>query len=103
MQNQTPPNYTPIDTHDCQRPVLFIDTQAPLSDLAACAAHRFTVVRDLMDTLSSLTLNDTHDCDLERVTRSVHLLTREGCAVLEALQLRAERFEREVLSSRVHK
>ena len=100
MQNQTNSCFQPLDTRDAQHPVLYIDTQAPLSDLAACAAHRFTVVRDLMDTLTSLTLNDTHDCDLERVTRGVHLLTRGGCALLETLQFRAERFERDVLNAR---
>ncbi|WP_437180846.1 hypothetical protein [Pseudomonas mandelii] len=36
-----------------------------LSDLAACAMHRFTVVRDLTDTLSSLNLQGISDCDLQ--------------------------------------
>lgn len=81
--------FTPVDTHDANAPVFYLDTDAPLSDLAACAAHRFTVVRDLMDSLSTLNLKDTSDCDLARVTRGVHLLTREGCAVLEVIQWRA--------------
>ncbi len=55
---------------------------------ASSAAHRFTVVRDLMDSLSSLKLKDISDCDLTRITRGVHLLTREGCALLEVIQLR---------------
>ncbi len=93
------PCYQPIDTHDTEQTVLFIDTHAPLSDMAACAAHRFTVVRDLMDTLSSLTLTDTNDCDLARITRGVHLLTREGCAVLEVLQMRAQRQEWDLAAS----
>ena len=46
-------------------------------------------VRDLMDSLSSLPLKDISDCDLTRITRDVHLLTREGCAVLEVIQWRA--------------
>ena len=65
---------------------------APLDaveDIASSAAHRFTVVRDLMDSLSSLPLKDISDCDLTHITRSVHLLTREGCAVLEVIQWRA--------------
>ena len=41
-----------------------------------------------MDTLSTLNLKDIADCDLARVTRGVHLLTREGCAVLEVIQWR---------------
>jgi len=41
-----------------------------------------------MDTLSTLNLKDIADCDLTRVTRGVHLLTREGCAVLEVIQWR---------------
>ncbi|AZC94883.1 hypothetical protein [Pseudomonas chlororaphis] len=80
--------FTPVDTHDADSPVFYLDTDASLSDLAACAAHRFTVVRDLMDSLSTLNLKDISDCDLTRVTRGVHLLTREGCAVLEVIQWR---------------
>ncbi|WP_416756923.1 hypothetical protein ACMGGD_23245 [Pseudomonas sp. BNK-6] len=82
------PRFTPIDTHDSEHPVFYLDTQAPLSDLASSAAHRFTVARDLMDSLSTLGLKDISDCDLTRITRGVHLLTREGCAVLEVIQWR---------------
>ena len=75
-------------TYDAENPVLFINTHQALSDMAACAMHRFTVVRDLTDTLSSLNLKDISDCDLTRITRAVHLLTREGCAVLDVIQAR---------------
>lgn len=88
MSDQVMPRYLPVDTYDSATPVLFINTHKELSDLAACAAHRFTVVRDLMDTLTSLSLKGISDCDRTRVTRGVHLLTREGCAVLEVIQLR---------------
>ncbi|APC17161.1 hypothetical protein BLL42_15955 [Pseudomonas frederiksbergensis] len=93
MNDQVMPRYLPVDTYDAANPVLFINTHKELSDLAACAAHRFTVVRDLMDTLTSLSLKGISDCDLTRVTRGVHLLTREGCAVLEVIQLRVEQME----------
>ncbi|MGE8096708.1 hypothetical protein BK659_12240 [Pseudomonas brassicacearum] len=93
MNDQVMPRYLPVDTYDSANPVLFINTHKELSDLAACAAHRFTVVRDLMDTLTSLSLKGISDCDLTRVTRGVHLLTREGCAVLEVIQLRVGQLE----------
>jgi len=70
--------FTPVDTHDADSAVFYLDSDAPLSDLAASAAHRFTVVRDLMDTLSTLNLKDISDSDLTRVTRGVHLLTRRA-------------------------
>ncbi|MEX3775466.1 hypothetical protein [Pseudomonas sp. MYb118] len=89
------PRYLPIDTHDADSPVLFVNTHKELSQLTACAAHRFSVVRDLMDTLSSLNLKNTDDCDLVRVIRAVHLLTREGCAVLDVVQARALQREHE--------
>ncbi|AVO58342.1 MULTISPECIES: hypothetical protein [Pseudomonas] len=88
MIDQPLSRFTPVDTHDADQAVFYLDTQAPLSDLASSAAHRFTVVRDLMDSLSTLNLKDISDCDLARVTRGVHLLTREGCAVLEVIQWR---------------
>ncbi|MHC8299168.1 hypothetical protein [Pseudomonas sp. ZS1P83] len=86
---QVVPRYLPIDTYDAENPMLFVNTHKELSDLAACAMHRFTVVRDLADTLSSLDLKNISDCDLTRVTRAVHLLMREGCAVLDVIQARA--------------
>ncbi|MBP5100671.1 hypothetical protein SAMN03159355_03113 [Pseudomonas sp. NFPP10] len=88
MDDQSISRFSPVDTHDANQAVFYLDTQASLSDLASSAAHRFTVVRDLMDTLSTLNLKDIADCDLTRVTRGVHLLTREGCAVLEVIQWR---------------
>ncbi|OBZ26434.1 hypothetical protein BS643_26000 [Pseudomonas protegens] len=88
MIDQPLSRFTAVDTHDTNQAVFYLDTQAPLNDLASSAAHRFTVVRDLMDTLSTLNLKDIADCDLTRVTRGVHLLTREGCAVLEVIQWR---------------
>ncbi|PXX52268.1 hypothetical protein SAMN05660489_06120 [Pseudomonas sp. LAMO17WK12:I10] len=54
MDDQSISRFTPVDTHDADAPVFYLDSSAPLSDLAACAAHRFTVVRDLMDSLSTL-------------------------------------------------
>ncbi|QAY85603.1 MULTISPECIES: hypothetical protein [Pseudomonas] len=89
MLDQVMPRYLPIDTYDAENPVLFINTHKELSDLAACAAHRFTVVRDLADTLSTLGLKGISDCDLTRVTSAVHLLMREGCAILDVIQARA--------------
>ena len=89
MFDQVMPRYLPIDTYDAVNPVLFINTHKELRDMAACAMHRFTVVRDLTDTLSSLNLKDISDCDLTRVTRAVHLLMREGCAVVEVIQATA--------------
>ena len=94
MFDQVMPRYLPIDTYNAETPVLFINTHKELSDIAACAAHRFTVVRDLADTLSSLNLKDISDCDLTRVTRAVHLLMREGCAMLNVVQARV--LQREV-------
>ncbi|MGX0890304.1 hypothetical protein AB7M22_002312 [Pseudomonas sp. ADAK2 TE3594] len=84
MFDQVMPRYLPIDTYDADNPVLFINTHKELSDM-----HRFTVVRDLTDTLSSLNLKGISDCDLTRITRAVHLLTREGCAILDVIQARA--------------
>ncbi|BBP70181.1 hypothetical protein PHLH6_21850 [Pseudomonas sp. Seg1] len=89
MCDQVMPRFLPIDTYDAESPVLFRNTHSELSDMAACAMHRFVVVRDLADTLASLNLKDISDCDLTRVTSAVHLLMREGCAILNVIQARA--------------
>ena len=47
MTDHHPSPFTPVDTHDSEHPVFYINTEAPLCDLASSAAHRFTVVRDL--------------------------------------------------------
>ncbi|VVP97748.1 hypothetical protein PS906_04706 [Pseudomonas fluorescens] len=93
MTDQVMPRYLPIDTYDAESPVLFINTHKELSDMAACAMHRFVVVRDLADTLSSLNLKGISDFDLTRVTSAVHLLMREGCAILDVIQARAAQRE----------
>jgi hypothetical protein len=92
---QVMPRYLPIDTYDAETPVLFVNTHKELSELAACAMHRFTVVRDLADTFTSLNLKNISDCDLTRITRAVHLLMREGCAVMDVVQARALQRENE--------
>ncbi|WP_397459829.1 hypothetical protein AB3464_18450 [Pseudomonas asplenii] len=89
MTSSISSRFTPVDTYDGGNPVLFISRDASFHDLAICAAHRFTVVRDLMDTLSTIPLRQTDDCDLLRVTRVAHLLMREGRAVLDVIQTRA--------------
>ncbi|WP_426206539.1 hypothetical protein [Pseudomonas sp. TWP3-1] len=94
MEDQVIPRYLPIDTYDAETPVLFINTHKELSDLAACAMHRFVVVRDLADTFSSLSLQGISGCDLTRVTNAVHLLMREGCAILNVIQMRAMQREK---------
>lgn len=93
MTDQVMPRYLPIDTYDAESPVLFINTHKELSDMAACAMHRFVVVRDLADTLSSLNLKGISDFDLTRVTSAVHLLMREGCAILDVIQARTAQRE----------
>ncbi|SEE01825.1 MULTISPECIES: hypothetical protein [Pseudomonas] len=92
---QVMPRYLPIDTYDAETPVLFVNTHKELSELTACAMHRFSVVRDLADTFTSLNLKNISDCDLTRITRAVHLLMREGCAVLDVVQARALQRENE--------
>jgi len=64
-------------------------TRNAQAGVAACAMHRFVVVRDLADTFSSLDLKGISDCDLTRITSAVHLLMREGCAILNVIQTRA--------------
>ena len=89
MTDQVMPRFLPIDTYDAESPALFLNTHSELSDMAACAMHRFVVVRDLADTFASLNLKGISDCDLTRVTSAVHLLMREGCAILDVIQARA--------------
>jgi hypothetical protein len=93
--SQVMPRYLPIDTYDAETPVLFVNTHKELSELTACALHRFTVVRDLANTLSSVNLKNTSGRDLMCITRAVHLLMREGCAVMDVVQARALQREHE--------
>jgi hypothetical protein len=68
--------------------VLLINPTASLNDLHSCAMERFRAVKDLMECLSFAHSSDTGEKDLSRLANAAHLLLREGCDVLEVLEVR---------------
>jgi len=69
-------------------PAVFLDSQAPLDTLYALAMHRIGTARELMQSLSSLTLSNSDDQDLKAVVNDANLLLEKGCAVLEVVEAR---------------
>lgn len=69
--------------------VFFIDTDAPLSDLHDCAVQRCKAVRDLIESIVSLSFNSSDDRDLSASTTAVWLLLQDGCDALNAIGWKA--------------
>ncbi len=70
-------------------PVLFIDSQAPLVDLHACASERLMTALDYLNLMSCTTLRDTSDKDMGTVTNTARLLLQDVRDVLGVIETRA--------------
>ncbi|BAQ75653.1 uncharacterized protein POS17_3959 [Pseudomonas sp. Os17] len=70
-------------------PVLFIDSQAPLVDLHACANERLVTALDYLNLMACATLRDASDKDLGTVTNTARSLMQDVRDVLAVIQTRA--------------
>lgn len=70
-------------------PVLFIDSQAPLVDLHACASERLVTALDYLNLMACATLRDASDKDLGTLINTARLLTQDVRDVLAVIETRA--------------
>ncbi|MFK3641971.1 fructose-bisphosphate aldolase [Pseudomonas protegens] len=70
-------------------PVLFVDSQAPLMDLHACASERLVTALDYLNLMACATLRDASDKDLGTVTNTTRLLMQDVRDVLAVIETRA--------------
>ncbi|BCQ69982.1 hypothetical protein PEQA60_39720 [Pseudomonas sp. Eqa60] len=70
-------------------PVLFVDSQAPLVDLHACASERLVTALDYLNLMSCTTLRDSNDKDIGTVTNTARLLLQDVRELLRAIETQA--------------
>ena len=69
-------------------PVLFVDSQAPLMDLHACASERLVTALDYLNLMSCTRLRGSGDRDIEIVTSVACLLLQDVKDVLTVIETR---------------
>lgn len=74
-------NPIPLTRNDTDHPVLYLDANAPLSDLYTCAQQRIGAARNLLEIL---------DCasgaqDVAQIRFAIGLLLSDGCDLLRIL------------------
>ncbi|MFS2156662.1 hypothetical protein ACCD10_04810 [Pseudomonas sp. Pseusp122] len=78
--------YIPLSTL-CNT-VLFINPDAPLSDLHSVAYERLQAVKNLMLCLDGTRKPDPDEQDLSHIAHAASLLLRDSCDVLEVMEVR---------------
>ncbi|MGY3254938.1 fructose-bisphosphate aldolase [Pseudomonas chlororaphis] len=84
-----PQRFIPLTPIASDMPVLFIDSQAPLVDLHACASERLVTALDYLNLMTCATLRDASDKDLGTVTNTARLLMQDVRDVLAVIQTKA--------------
>ncbi|MGH8387200.1 MAG: hypothetical protein ACRESJ_17195 [Pseudomonas sp.] len=78
-------NYHPLQGNFSATPTLYIDTEAPVSDLLETANHRIKAARNLLNSITCLCVKDAEGHDLEHFANVAHILIQDGCDALNAL------------------
>jgi hypothetical protein len=81
--------FIPLTPIASDGPVLFIDSQAPLVDLHACASERLVTALDYLNLMACITLRDASDKDMGTVTNTARLLLQDVRDVLGVIETRA--------------
>ncbi|MGR4041363.1 fructose-bisphosphate aldolase [Pseudomonas sp. 910_21] len=90
MNTQTPSErFIPLTPIASDTPVLFIDSQAPLVDLHACASERLLTTLNYLNLMICTTLRDSSDRDIDTVANTARLLLQDVRDVLAVIEIRA--------------
>ncbi|CAI8796500.1 fructose-bisphosphate aldolase [Pseudomonas chlororaphis] len=89
--NTQPPSerFIPLTPIASDTPVLFIDSQAPLLDLHACASERLLTTLNYLNLMACVTLNDSCAQDIGTVINTARLLLQDLRDVLAVIEIRA--------------
>ena len=89
MNTQYPSErFIPMTPIASDGPVLFVDSQAPLVDLHACASERLVTALDFLNLMACIRLRDTSDKDMGTVTNTARLLLQDVRDVLGVIETR---------------
>jgi hypothetical protein len=73
--------FIPLKSNNTDRPVMHIDSQAPLDFLFASADRRIRMARHLLETLDG-----ADDCDVRSIANAALLLLSDGCDALGVVE-----------------
>ncbi|ANI54013.1 hypothetical protein [Pseudomonas sp. DR 5-09] len=71
-----------------EQPVLFIDAEAPLRDLHACASERLNAVLKYLDLMACVHLPDHAEQDINTVTTIARILVQDVSDVSRVIEQR---------------
>jgi|GEM_PF-5876534 len=74
-------NPVPLTRNDTDHPVLYLDANASLSDLYACAQQRIGAARNLLEILDCASSAQ----DVAQIRFAIGLLLSDGCDLLRTL------------------
>ncbi|VVN97361.1 hypothetical protein [Pseudomonas fluorescens] len=92
------PNYTPLQSNPSTDPTLFLNIDADTCDLFETAIHRIKSARNLLNSVTCLSVKDAEGYDLEHFANAAHLLIQDGCDALDALGWKLNRVSPEPVS-----
>lgn len=81
-------HYVPSQTNATATPVQFLDANAPLNELFAYADLRIRTVRNMLKSLSCMTVRTLDDTDLGHFATAAYLLLETGCDALQVVEQR---------------
>ena len=81
-------NYANMSHPATEQPVLFVDADAPLSDLHACASERLSAVLKYLDLMACIHLPDHAEQDINIVTTTARILVQDVRDVFRVIERR---------------
>jgi hypothetical protein len=81
-------HYAKMSHPATDHPVLFIDANAPLRDLHACASERLTAVLKYLDLIACTRLPDHAEHDINTVTNIARILVQDVNDVFRVIEQR---------------
>ncbi|PNB49311.1 fructose-bisphosphate aldolase [Pseudomonas sp. GW456-12-10-14-LB2] len=81
-------NYANMSHPATDQPVLFIDADAPLRDLHACASERLNAVLKYLDLIACIHLPDHAEHDINTVSTIARLMVQDVSDVFRVIEQR---------------
>ncbi|AVX89829.1 fructose-bisphosphate aldolase [Pseudomonas sp. VE 196-7] len=81
-------NYANMSHPATEQPVLFVDADAPLSDLHACVSERLNAVLKYLDLMACVHFPDHAEQDINTVTTIARILVQDVCDVFRVIEKR---------------
>jgi hypothetical protein len=89
MTNQNPPRrFTPMSQTATDYPVLLIDSDAPLSELHACASERLNAALAYLHLMACSKVSDYAEHDINTVANTARIMVQDVADVFTVMERR---------------